>query len=211
SPTSPTRATSCPTRARTAETASLRSRASGCELPWSGFAPIIWPIARAARDGASLPSCSPQMAASDAFGYTVALDGDTALIGAYLDDERGTNSGSAHVFRRVGGAWMQAAKLLASDGGASDVFGHSVSISGDMALIGAHGDDDRGLDAGAAYVFRNIGGVWLQTAKLLATDGQAGDNFGISVALDGGVALVGAALEDDRGANAGAAYTFRDV
>ena len=62
-------------------------------------------------------------------------------------------------------------KLLASDGVASDWFGWSVSISGDMALIGAQGDDDNGTNSGAAYVYRFDGSQWIEEAKLLPSDG----------------------------------------
>ena len=92
----------------------------------------------------------------------------------------------AYVFRRVpggeGGAWVEEAKLTAADGRPSDLFGRSVSLSGDVALVGARFEDERGTDAGAAYVFRRIsegeGGAWVQEAKLTAADGEAGDFFG---------------------------------
>ena len=96
-------------------------------------------------------------AASDYFGYSVSIssDGTTALIGAYADDDKGTDSGSAYIFKYNGTAWIQQAKLTASDGAASDQFGFSVSISSDgtTALIGAHTDDDKGVNSGSAYVF----------------------------------------------------------
>ena len=123
-------------------------------------------------------------AASDYFGYSVSLDGDTALIGAYDDDDNGDDSGSAYVFTRTGTTWTQQAKLLASDGAAGDHFGSSVSLSGDTALIGAIGDDDNGVDSGSAYVFTRTGTTWTQQAKLLASDGAAEDYFGCSVSLD---------------------------
>ena len=96
-------------------------------------------------------------ATNDWFGYSVSIssDGTTALIGAYYDDDKGANSGSAYVFKYNGTAWIQQAKLTASDGAASDYFGNSVSISSDgtTALIGAYADDDKGADSGSAYVF----------------------------------------------------------
>ncbi len=91
--------------------------------------------------------------ASDRFGYSVSISGDTALVGAYGDDDKGSSSGSAYVFVRSGDVWTQQQKLLASDGAENDAFGDSVSIGGDTALVGAYGDDDKGSLSGSAYVF----------------------------------------------------------
>ena len=151
-------------------------------------------------------------AADDNFGYSVALSGDRALIGAYGDDDRGTNSGSAYVFERdINGVWVQVAKLTASDGAPTDFFGLSVALSADTALIGAYRDDDRGTDSGSAYVFQRISNVWTERAKLTAPDGAQNDLFGAFVALSGNMALVGAIFDDDRGADSGSAYVFRDL
>ena len=76
----------------------------------------------------------------DVFGYSVSIDGDTAVIGAYGDDDNGSYSGSAYVYVRSNGVWSEQAKLTASDGAASDRFGYSVSIDGDTAVIGAYFD-----------------------------------------------------------------------
>jgi hypothetical protein len=85
----------------------------------------------------------------------VSSDGNTAVIGARYDDDRGIDSGSAYVFTRSGISWTQQAKLTASDGAGRDSFGWSVAVSGDgsIAVIGAYGDDDRGSNSGSAYVF----------------------------------------------------------
>jgi hypothetical protein len=150
-------------------------------------------------------------AANDQFGISVALSGDTALVGAWLDDVgRNSNQGSAFVFTRSGTTWTQQAQLTASDGAADDVFGFSVALSGDTALVGARGDD-LGTNAGqgSAYVFTRSGSIWIQQAQLTATGGAAGDNFGVSVAISGDTALVGAHW-DDVGANTdqGSVYVF---
>ena len=147
--------------------------------------------------------------AGDEFGGKVALDGDVAVIGARHDDDKGVDSGSAYVFARTGTAWSQQAKLTAPDGAAGDEFGYSVAISGDIAVIGAPRDDDRGDDSGSAYVFSRSGNSWVQQAKLVAIDGAAGDVFGISVAISGDTVVVGADLADEKGSNSGAAYVFR--
>jgi len=147
-------------------------------------------------------------AAGDSFGYSVAVSGETVLVGVMNDDDRGENSGSAYVFEKVGGVWTQTAKLLASDGAAEDWFGYSVAISGETAFVGARQDDDSGVDSGSAYVFERVGGVWTQTAKLLAADGDDGDSFGYSVSVSGEAALVGANSDDDLGNSSGSAYMF---
>ena len=147
-------------------------------------------------------------AEGDSFGNSVALDGDTALVGAYIDDDRGSESGSAYFFTRSGGVWTQQQKLTASDGAEGDSFGSSVALDGDTALVGAYGDDDLGSNSGSAYIFTRSGGVWTQQAKLTALDGAAWDSFGYSVALDGDTVLVGANGDDDLGSNSGSVYFF---
>ena len=147
-------------------------------------------------------------AKNDYFSFSLSLDGDTALIAAHLDDDNGIDSGSVYVFVRMGATWTQQAKLLPSDGAAEDEFGCSVSLSGDTAIIGAYSDDDNGIDSGSAYVFTRSGGIWTQQAKLLASDGAAGDWFGRSVSLDGDTAIIGASANNDYGYNSGSAYVF---
>ena len=92
-------------------------------------------------------------AADDYFGFSVSLDGNYALIGAYDDYDNGHYSGSAYIFKRSDTIWIQDAKLLPSDGAGYDWFGFSVSLDEEYALIGAYGDDSNGIDAGSAYVF----------------------------------------------------------
>ena len=146
--------------------------------------------------------------AGDEFGGKVALDGDIVVVGARNDGDKGADSGSAYVFSRSETAWSQQAKLTATDGAAGDEFGYSVAVSGDTALIGAPRDDDSGADSGSAYVFTRSGSTWSRQAKLVAEDGAAGDVFGISVAISGDTAVIGADLADEKGDNAGAAYVF---
>jgi len=144
----------------------------------------------------------------DWFGYSVSLDGNTALIGAYEDDDNGAMSGSAYIFTCNGTTWTQQAKLLASDGAASDNFGYSVSLNNDTALIGTRADNDNGHFSGSVYVFIRTGNTWAQQQKLLASDGAAGDNFGYSVSLSGDTILVGAFGDDDNGNGSGSVYVF---
>ena len=111
------------------------------------------------------------------------------MAGAYLDDDKGLDSGSAYVFRYVDGQWIQEAKLIASDGAASDQFGQNLSISadGNTVLIGSPFRDEGAVNTGAAYVFSCSGNTWSQTAKLTASDAEASDLFGgsVSISADG--------------------------
>ena len=151
-------------------------------------------------------------AADDSFGYSVSLSGDVAVVGA-----DGIGTGSAYVFVKPGGGWLtstaitETAKLTASDGVAGDLFGHSVAVSGDVVVVGAFWDDDKGTNSGSAYVFVKPGGGWLtstaitQTAKLTASDGAAGDFFGDSVSISGSTVVVGAPMHNSE---QGKAYVF---
>ncbi len=145
-------------------------------------------------------------ATNDQFGLKVAISGATAIVGSYLDDDNGDDSGSAYLFDATTG--RQIAKLLPDDGAASALFGISVAISGDTAVVGAQlGDDnDNGVDSGSAYLFDITTGV--QIARLLPDDGAANDQFGNSVAISGMTAIVGAYFDDDYGTNSGSAYLF---
>ena len=148
------------------------------------------------------------VAAGDFYGFSVAIDGDTALIGSMADDDNGSASGSAYVFVRTGEDWAQQAKLLPEDGARGDQFGFSVDLDGDTVAIGAQFDADNGERSGAAYVFVRSGEVWAQQAKLLADDGEPNDQFGFAVALDADTAAISASGDDDNGAAAGSAYIF---
>ncbi len=148
-------------------------------------------------------------ALNDYFGQSVAIYGDYAIVGAPRNDELGNNSGSAYVYHYDGTDWSQMAKLTAGDGATGDQFGYSVDISGDYAVVGAYGDDDLGSSSGSAYIFYYDGANWSQQAKLTASDGAPGDEFGESVSIDGNSVVVGASWDDDNGADSGAAYLYR--
>ena len=151
---------------------------------------------------------TPYDAPISSFGNSVSLSGDYALISAPFDDDSGNNSGSAYIFYRSGTSWSQQAKLIASDGAEGNQFGHSVSISEDYALIGAHFDDDNAGGSGSAYIFYRSGTSWSQQAKLTASDGAEGDQFGQSVSISEDYALIGAFYDDGSGNNSGSAYIF---
>ncbi len=149
--------------------------------------------------------------AGDRFGISVSISGDRAVVGARGEDTGGDNAGAAYIFERSGGMWSEVAKIQASDKEAVDLFGYSVAISGDRVIVGAYGEDTGGLDAGAAYIFELNGGVWNELAKVLASDKEAHDWFGYSVAISGDRIIVGAWLEDTGGSKAGAAYIFENA
>ena len=149
-------------------------------------------------------------AADDEFGHSVSIAGDFAIVGAPLDDDGADSSGSAYIFERDGsGNWSQLQKITASDGDRIDLFGYSVSISERFATVGAIHDDDNGIYSGSVYIFSRDGaGVWSQIQKLIASDGEGGDNFGWNVSLSENTLLVSAPSDSDIDTSSGAAYIF---
>ena len=146
----------------------------------------------------------------DLFGRSVAISGNFAIVGADDEDTGGKSAGAAYIFERdSNGNWSEKAKIQASDKQAFDNFGYSLGISDNVALVGAYGQDTGGSSAGAAYIFeRDSNGNWSEKAKIQASDKQASDNFGSNVAISSNIAIVGAWKEDTGGSNAGAAYIF---
>ena len=151
-------------------------------------------------------------AASDNFGWSVALDGDTAVVGAKGDDDGGSNSGSAYVFLRTGSTWAQQAKLTVFNGPLeAGSFGWSVAVEGETAVAGANNaNGGGGSSSGSAYVFLRTGSTWAQQAKLTVFNGplEAG-SFGWSVAVEGETAVAGANnANGGGGSSSGSAYVF---
>ncbi|HVE91074.1 MAG TPA: FG-GAP repeat protein [Actinomycetota bacterium] len=156
-------------------------------------------------------------AAGDRFGFWVGISGQTVVVGALFADVTYADQGAAYVFTRTGGDWAEQKKLTASDGRARDAFGRSVAVSGDTVVVGAQFHDkspDRPDDNdGAAYVFNRTGETWTEQTKLTAADGDKGDLFGVSVAVDRGTAVVGASFKDVGEGPIyaqGAAYAWKD-
>ncbi|MFI4968861.1 MAG: FG-GAP repeat protein [Lysobacterales bacterium] len=138
----------------------------------------------------------------DIFGYSIAFDGATAVIGAYANNGY---QGAAYVFGETNGTWSQSQKLVASDGASNTYFGYATALSGSTLLVGSWGANPGGNDTqGAAYIFTESGGTWTQTQELVSDDGAPGDKFGHSVALQGTTALIGA----DGNGNQGSVYAF---
>ena len=171
------------------------------------------------------------------------MSGDTVVVGAYKEDssttgvnstpnESATDAGAAYVFVRSGATWTQQAYLKASNTQAGDYFGGSVAVSGDTIIVGATGEDssttgvnstpnESATDSGAVYVFTRSGTTWSQQAYLKASNTDAEDQFGASVAIDGDTVVVGAPQEsskaagingdqgDNSASHSGAVYVFR--
>lgn len=174
----------------------------------------------AAAWGLTATLLAPDRDQNDRFGYAVAIDGDTAIVGAWrkdCPDGLGDDCGAAYVFERdVGGpgAWGVVAKLVASDAQEEAGFGSAVAIDGDRVVVGAWFEENDD-EPGAAYVFgRDAGGpgAWGELARLFPDGHTPGDRFGVSVAVDGDTMVVGA--DRDRphgGTERGAAYVFRPL
>ena len=136
------------------------------------------------------------------FGCALALCDGTLLVGAKAEGDIYNQEGAVYVYTGSGASWDEQAMLTAGDGDSGDLFGASVVLYGDTAVIGAPGDD---TSTGAAYVFTRSGGAWTQQAKLTASDAATGDTFGRSVAIYGDTAVI-SAHEDNT--STGAAYVF---
>jgi hypothetical protein len=153
-------------------------------------------------------------ATADGFAASVAISGDTAVVGARFTDNGllNSNRGSAYVFVRTGCTWTQRAKLIASDAATDDLLGASVSIFGDVVVVGAIFDDIAFSNQGSAYVFVKPAGGWsgtmTQTAKLTASDAAVNDGFGTSVCIDGDTIVIGASSDDGIFTDQGSAYVF---
>lgn len=157
---------------------------------------------------------APEPDAKDGLGFAVGVSSDVIVLGAPGANAPEFQSGAAHVFRYNPDSpkWEYETTLTASDGEASDIFGFSVSIDGDVILIGARDDENDGVSqSGSAYVFRydpDTSG-WIEEAKLTDPNTEERDLLGVSVAISGDVALIGAHGNDDAGGGTGAAFVFR--
>ena len=150
----------------------------------------------------------------DRFGTVVDIDGDTVVCGAYGEDTPASNAGAVYVFTRSGSTWTRQARIQSDDIEGSDIFssepeGKGLAIEGDNLVVGSQAEDPGGINAaGSVYVFTRSGSTWTQTVKLAASDAQAIDQLGYSVAISGDTIAAGAFLEDTGGSSAGVAYIF---
>jgi hypothetical protein len=148
---------------------------------------------------------------TDDFGRVVAISDDFIIVGAQKNDEAGVDSGAAYIYKRsvverAEGEWEEVAVLTPPDAQENERFGISVAIDKNTVIIGANGADDNGENSGAAYIF-TLGDddEWLFTQKLVAPDGEPGDNFGFSVAIYGNQAVVGAVWDGEK---SGSVYVY---
>lgn len=146
--------------------------------------------------------------AEDTLGGNVALKNDIAMLGVMRRDDKGKDSGAVISFERQSNNWKQRQILTAPDANPGDAFGQTISLTENHLIIGAPRNDALGVDSGAAYIFKRVNGAWRYQTKIVASDGAAGDLFGISVAIDGNTILVGADLHDQKADNAGAVYVY---
>jgi FG-GAP repeat protein/CARDB protein len=143
----------------------------------------------------------------DNFGSSVSIDGDVLAVGVCGDDDKGSNSGSVYVYRwYAAGDKYEQHKLTASDGTRHDNFGCSVFASGNDVIIGAYNGSG---NTGSVYIYRWNGKNYKQLNKLTPSDGEAGDNFGISIANSENNIVVGASKDNDKGIDSGSAYVYR--
>ena len=149
-----------------------------------------------------------ETASEDQFGVSVAISGNFAISGAQQDDDVAPNAGAAYIFERSGTLWLQRMKLIADNAKAGDLFGNAVAMHGETVLVGAPGVDDAGPEAGAAYIFVQVGDEWVQQARLIGNDLGIFDRFGSAVAVHENTAVVGAYGKDEVGTDSGAAYVF---
>jgi FG-GAP repeat len=176
-----------------------------CALPVGAILALVLsgPVARAVTESQRI--IASDAAVNDNFGFAVSISGGAAILGAAGDDDKANNAGAAYIFRNLGnGTFTQQDKLRASDGALGDKFGSVVAIDGSTAVIGALRDTGLGF----AYIFQGpLIGPWSQIDKLTGTDTAATDQFGVSVAVSGNMAVVGARKHNG---SVGAAYIFRD-
>lgn len=181
--------------------------------PWSsptfgyqGTAYVFTPSGSTWTQAAQLTASDA--ASGDDFGWSVGIDGSTAIVGASLASAPATNQGAAYIFTDSGGTWTQAQKLTASDGAKNDDFGNAVSVSGMTAFVGADQAAVNGIAySGAVYVFSNAGGTWAQAQKLTAGTNSA-DHFGSSLAVSGATALIGSDGTAGNSYGSGAAFVY---
>ena len=141
-------------------------------------------------------------------GTSVAVSGDALAVGAPLDDTKGDAAGAIYPFTRAGVSWTQQTKIVASDGQAGDAFGFCAAATATYLAVCAPYDDDGGTDAGSVYVFTRSGSTWGSPKKIVAADAKASAELGSAVAVDGTTLLIGASVDSQIAAAAGAAYVY---
>jgi len=173
-------------------------------------AAFIFDLSTGAQIATLVPSDS---APGDRFGVSVAIDGDTTILGAVPSSADGPQP-AAYIFRESApGTWVEVAKIDSPDVADFDTFGDDVDLEGDVAVVGRSSDDQLGANAGAAFIYREIApGDWQLVTKLTASDPAQTDRFGASVAISDGLVVVGATEADPSGVDeAGKVYVFEEM
>jgi hypothetical protein len=161
-----------------------------------------------------------KLTASDAgpnalFGRTVAIEGDTILVGAHRHD---AEQGNVYYYHRddngtpadpLDDTWPEVQKLGASDGLPDDHFGLGLSLEGNKVAIGANGDEVNGKTSGSVYIFERVGGVWVEGQKITPPEALSGDEYGACTLLRGNRLFVGAVGRDENAVDTGAVYTYQ--
>jgi len=147
--------------------------------------------------------------ANDYFGYAVATDGKRAIVGAYGDDDRGVNAGAAYIFTNRNRKWNEETKLLPVQAQPNEQVGMAVGIDGDFAWVGSRGDIETGPQTGSAYVYRLFADGWVQVARFRSHEVDSDDQYGLSIAVDGDWAAVGAYGDPTKGRDAGCVYLYQ--
>jgi hypothetical protein len=144
------------------------------------------------------------------FGRSVAISGDRAIVGSSFAQSGASQPGAVYVFERIGGVWTQVDKLIASDGNDADGFGISLSLDGDLLMVGARHNDETAMNAGAVYVFEHTGSAWVETSKVLASTGAANDGLAdeTGLAVSGDTLVVTSRFHTGPALLAGTVYTF---
>ncbi|MDD2666778.1 MAG: hypothetical protein PHD13_07205 [Methanocellales archaeon] len=150
-------------------------------------------------------------AKGDQFAFNLATHGNVIVVGSRRSDPQGLkDAGAVYIFSKTKSGWTETAKLMASDAKGGDEFGHSVAMDGNFIAVGARrADIDTNPDQGAVYLFRRADNQWVETTKLLASNGGAGDEFGHSLSAHGNAIAVGAQFADVPTCDEGAAYVFK--
>ena len=151
---------------------------------------------------------STNIAQDSHFGWSVSIDGDYVAAGATGTDKQ--HPGLVHIFQRDGNTWPEVTNFFTPDIGEGDNFGSSLSLSGDYVIVGDE-NYPAGEASGAAYIFKRNGTSWTNVAKIIASDGSPGDQFGWSVSIDRDFAIVSAVGDDDAGDSSGSAYVFQRI